>query len=121
MIPESNELGLANLIDQLCDQFELAWQSASPISIESMINEHSTVERSAILRALLEIEIELKLKSRQRISSREYRERFPDDEALVKQVFNELQVKHSKAQNHQRHLDFRCRSNHQPEPKTPGG
>ncbi|MEQ8789964.1 MAG: bifunctional serine/threonine-protein kinase/formylglycine-generating enzyme family protein [Pirellulaceae bacterium] len=73
-------------IDAACDEFESAWKGGAPFSIEQRIASLSDPLRSSMLRALLEVEVELRLADGQLPTADEYLARFPSDPSLVRQA-----------------------------------
>ncbi|MGL6197084.1 MAG: protein kinase domain-containing protein, partial [Thermoguttaceae bacterium] len=78
------------LIDQLCDEFESGWQSNRPVSIEILLAKVPHGLRSALLRELLEIEIEYRHSNKQEINEREYFTRFPESTELVQLILRKI-------------------------------
>lgn len=65
-------------IDEICEEFEDAFRSGEPLSIESLIPaEWSIIEKSWLLKSLVEIEFELLTKSGADVPTRDYYRRFP--------------------------------------------
>ena len=64
-------------IDRICDSFEAAWQAGRSPRIEDRLGETAGLERSALLRELLLVELECRRASGERPGSREYCDRFP--------------------------------------------
>ncbi len=81
------QLSVADKIDALCDQFERDWNAARNPRIESCLASCEAAERSAVLRALLEVELELLQSAGTPPDAAAYLRRFPEDASLVRAVF----------------------------------
>jgi serine/threonine protein kinase/formylglycine-generating enzyme required for sulfatase activity len=75
--------------DRLCDEFEDAWRSGQRPRIEDYIRELVEPERSDLLRALLDVELELRREDKQKPSLQEYKQRFKEDGALIRAAFRD--------------------------------
>ena len=81
----------ARRIDRICERFESALQAGRPATVESFLAEipASDPEQSALLRELLALELEYRVRRGERPSSAEYLPRFPGQERIVEFVFAE--------------------------------
>lgn len=66
-------------IDQLCSDFEAAWNSGDPKPIELILSQVQAGDRSALLADLVALEFELRISAGQSPEIGEYQKRFPDD------------------------------------------
>jgi WD40 repeat protein/serine/threonine protein kinase len=78
---EFDKLSQARLIDQACDQFELAWISGSPLSIEAVLEKNPSAVRSSLVGELISLEMELRRRRGEFPTASDYAGRFPN--ALV--------------------------------------
>ena len=77
------------LIDRLCDEFEKSWKLGRPITIEQQLSKVSQGNRSALLRELLEIEIEIRVTRNEKFYADEYLDRFSQEAELVNRLFHQ--------------------------------
>ena len=77
------------LIEQLCDDFEAAWQQGKRPSIEAILSQESSVNRADLLFHLLRLETGLRQADGQSPSVDEYIKRFPSESAIIDSVFND--------------------------------
>src|SRR5216684_248270 len=75
--------------DRLRDQFETAWDGPARPKIEDYLGGVVELERPALLRELLGLELELRRESGEQPGCHEYELRFPEYVALVQAVFRE--------------------------------
>jgi serine/threonine protein kinase len=68
----------AKYLDRACDAFEAACQAGEQPSIERFLAEAPPAVRQALLRELLEVEMEYRRRRGERPTLEEYRQRFPD-------------------------------------------
>lgn len=73
--------------EQLFDEFESAWKSATRPSIETFLGRVSETEREDVLRELLGIELDERLRRGEVPLFAEYRSRFPNDVVTVKAAY----------------------------------
>jgi len=85
---ESILLADCQRIDSICDEFEGAWGSESPVSIGSLLALHSDVPQAPLLKNLLQIELHLRRAAGEMFSYSDYRKRFPSDRWIVNQVWS---------------------------------
>ena len=76
-------LAAARRIDEISQQFERAWQAGGTPAIESRLDGFSGLERGALLRELLSLDIEYRRRNGQVVAEDDYARRFPDDLPLV--------------------------------------
>lgn len=75
---ETNLLSLARRLDPVCDEFEAAWRSETPPSLEDFLKRGSLGDRAALLRELLAIEWHHRERRGEHCDGAEYRRRFPE-------------------------------------------
>ncbi len=75
------------IVDRACDEFELAWRGGGRPRIEDCLTDASGPRGSALLRALLAVELESRRALGERPSPEEYLSRFPADAELVRAAF----------------------------------
>jgi len=78
---------LQKRMDEACDRFETAWKAGERPAIEDYLVGASEPERSVLLRELLKLEIELRCNDGASPLLDEYRQRFADEEELIRAVF----------------------------------
>jgi serine/threonine protein kinase len=69
---------LVRRLDQLCDQFEVAWRSGSPPRIEDFLSGWQGAERAALVRELFHLEVYYRRGRGEDCRPEEYQARFPD-------------------------------------------
>ena len=81
----------ARRIDRICERFESALQAGQPATVESFLAEIPTggPESSELLRELLALELEYRVRRGEHPSSGEYLPRFPGQERIVEFVIEE--------------------------------
>jgi WD40 repeat protein len=79
----------AREIDQACDRFEAAWKSGRRPDPAEFLGPASRSVRSALLRHLLLLDWEYRLRAGDRPHTAEYAARFPGDPALIEAVARE--------------------------------
>src|SRR6516164_4498626 len=84
-------LARARAVNRRCEQFEAAWRAGARPAIASYLEAAEPVERSALFRELLELEIELRREHGDCASAGEYAARYPDRAAVVTSVFSRLE------------------------------
>ena len=84
---QSTDVALARRIDLACDRFEQNWQLGRRQSLESYLVSVEPTERDAYLRALLELELELRRQQGEVPQENEYLIRFMGDQTLVESLF----------------------------------
>ncbi len=84
-------LDAARRIDAVCERFEQALCAGRPMAIESCLANSAGdgVESAALLRELLSLELEYRLRRGERPSADEYLPRFPANENIVELAFLE--------------------------------
>jgi tetratricopeptide (TPR) repeat protein/tRNA A-37 threonylcarbamoyl transferase component Bud32 len=89
MLNADQSLPIAALeqIHRECEQFEDSWGSGAARKMEEFLADQQEPVRSALLRELLKVELELRQKLAETVEPNEYRQRFPDDIELVDSVF----------------------------------
>jgi tetratricopeptide (TPR) repeat protein len=76
-------------IDEICDECEQAWRNGAPVPIETRLSAFSEREQATLLRELLALEVEYRLRKGDYPSAAEYLERFPRHPEVVALVFQE--------------------------------
>ena len=76
-------MGIARQIDAICDRFEEAWLGNQRPHIEDCLTDVDEAHRSTLLRELLRVELECRLRSEDAPAVEDYRRRFPEDGELV--------------------------------------
>jgi serine/threonine protein kinase len=84
-----NDLTRARQIDELCNRFEAHWLAGKPPRIEAILSSASPALRAELLRALVPVELELLGRDGKHPTEEEYRTRFPQDAALIGEIFAE--------------------------------
>lgn len=82
------DLELARRIDLACDRFESNWRLGRRQSVEIYLVSVAPAEREACLKALLEIEVDLRGQEGDRPTLEEYLDRFPDHPVSIRAVFS---------------------------------
>src|SRR5687768_183487 len=70
-------------VDAVCDQYEADWKAGKQPRIENYLGGSVEPERSALLRALLQLEMDLLGRQQLRPDAAAYRARFPQHASLV--------------------------------------
>ena len=81
------EDALAQLVDDLCDEFEARWKSGKPPRIEDFLGHVSDEHRGELLAHLLAIEVHWRTRNAESPSPEEYTRRFPRDRETVEDAF----------------------------------
>ena len=76
-------------VDQVCDRFEAEWKTERRPMIEDYLDGATGQERSALLRELLKLEVQLARCDGGAPTPRDYYATFPGDAALIDSVFHE--------------------------------
>jgi serine/threonine protein kinase len=87
--PESLPLSVEKRVDDACDRFEAAWKAGQNPAIENYLAGVPEPERTALLRALLGLEVGLRWEDDERPTPAEYEQRFPHDLELIQAAFAE--------------------------------
>ncbi|HKI19627.1 MAG TPA: hypothetical protein VKA15_17200, partial [Isosphaeraceae bacterium] len=76
-----------------CDDFEVAWRDGLKPQIEDYLSSQADpLFRSALLSAMLAVELELRSRFGEILVLQDYLDRFPDDAALVRRVFEATRI-----------------------------
>jgi hypothetical protein len=78
--------GLAARLDPLCDEFEAEWLAGRRPRIEDYLLRAEGVDRAALLRELLAVEVEHRRKRGETPTADDYRPRFPHDNLSIPTV-----------------------------------
>lgn len=78
-------------IEQLCEEFDAAWNRGEPIGIEEVLKQVGDDQRSKLLVTLLEIEVEYRMKSGEAINKQDYLKRFPGNTQAIDAAFTAAQ------------------------------
>jgi eukaryotic-like serine/threonine-protein kinase len=87
---------LAYHINLLCDRHEAAWRAGGRPRIEDVLTLEDEPRRTVLLRELLAAELAARRQRGEDLDSREYRDRFPSDTALIEAVFAEAGAAHTR-------------------------
>lgn len=79
------------VIDDVCVEFERAWRAGDRPAIEDLLCGADGIEREALLRELLAVELEVRTHRQESARAEQYHARFPHDGELVRLAFAELQ------------------------------
>src|SRR3954447_7998149 len=71
----------------VCDAFDAAWRDGQDPGIEDYLRGQPGAMRPALLRELLAIELELRVRFGEALVLQDYLDRFPDDAELVHSIF----------------------------------
>src|SRR5262245_27188118 len=86
---------LLRRVEEVCDRFEAAWKAAGSLDqrpkIEDYLGEIREPERSLFLRELLELEIAYRRLAGKELLPEQFRQRFPENAALIASVFEPAQ------------------------------
>jgi pSer/pThr/pTyr-binding forkhead associated (FHA) protein len=77
-------------IDRICDKFEAAWRAGAVPRIEEYLPQGAPHQGSDLLRSLLELELEYRVRRGERPEVAGYVPRFPTETAAVEAVFARL-------------------------------
>jgi serine/threonine protein kinase len=77
------------VIDQICDQLELAWQNGERPTIESFLEGAPTADRNELLYKLVRLETALRQTDGERPSRDDYLRRFPDAADVIESAFGD--------------------------------
>jgi serine/threonine-protein kinase len=78
---------LAEELDRACDRFEAAWKAGAEPRIEDHLANFDILDRSALLRELIGVELDWRHKRGDSVSLSEYQARFPEDSRAVGSAF----------------------------------
>src|SRR5262249_49360521 len=76
-------------IDAVCQRFEDAWKAIHPPRLEDFLGEVTVPERSALLRELLQLELDYRQRNGDTPDLAKYLARFPNDAALIREEFEQ--------------------------------
>src|SRR5262245_60100975 len=83
----------ARRVDNVCDRFEAAWQAVAQGGprprLEDYLTGAQTEDRTILLRELLLLELAYRHASDEELMAEDYRNRFPEDAALVQAAIGE--------------------------------
>jgi eukaryotic-like serine/threonine-protein kinase len=79
---QMDNLELLRAIHRVCNQFEALWGTSSAVSIEQLLEKNPTLEREALLCALIRAELEILGEAGASLRIEEYRLRFPQEAAV---------------------------------------
>jgi serine/threonine protein kinase/WD40 repeat protein len=120
--PQNDEGGpqesLAGQIDAVCDKFEAAWRAGEQPRIEDYVSGWQKPQRSPLLRELLLLEREFRQDEDSPPGIDEWKERFPDDVALIDSIIGDTatgsRTSDPPGAHAARGLHIRCPHCHQP-------
>jgi eukaryotic-like serine/threonine-protein kinase len=81
------DFGITSLIEQSCDLFEADWRAGRRPAIETFLTVVPMTEHGKLLRELLELEVQSRLRAGERPEVSEYLPRFPGHQDVVQAVF----------------------------------
>ena len=87
------EFSASQRIDAACARFRADWLAGGTPRIEDLLAGAEATDRDSLFRALLAVELDIRVKRRERVVSAEYKTRFPDRAAAVVDVFRALAEK----------------------------
>lgn len=109
-------------VDRVCVEFETAWTSETPVTIESLLQRSPKLDQGFMLRHLLPVELELRTIGGETVAAESLKQRFPDHPDVIAAVLSE-QNSGQQAGNHTiaagGETSFACRSQPQT-PRIPG-
>jgi formylglycine-generating enzyme required for sulfatase activity/tRNA A-37 threonylcarbamoyl transferase component Bud32 len=79
---------LAREVDRLCTLFEADWKKGGRPRIEDYLGNAAEPKRSALLRELVLLDAHYRRGQNERLDTRDYTARFPDDLALIESAFS---------------------------------
>jgi serine/threonine protein kinase len=85
--PNDEALKIIERVDNECDRFEHQWRTGAAPRIEEFVAALAGPQRDELLRALLEVELELRSQSGDSPTAEEYHARFSADRLLVEEAF----------------------------------
>ncbi len=87
-----SSLGLSRQrqIDSICDAFEAAWQAGQNPPSELFLARVPQLERMALLRELLRLELTYRLAANEQLQTAEFQHRFPEFPEVVAEVLDQL-------------------------------
>jgi WD40 repeat protein/tRNA A-37 threonylcarbamoyl transferase component Bud32 len=88
-------LEVLDRIDRACDRFEASWQAGERHRLEDYLDGVAAAYRSAMLRNLLAVELDARLRRGERPEPAEYADRFPADGEVIAAAFEEIRVESS--------------------------
>jgi serine/threonine-protein kinase len=88
--PPDTSRSVGALVDEACDVFEAAWQHGERPRIEDYLDRVDPSKRETLLSELLLLDLSYRRRHGERPQQREYVERFPDDDELIRRLFNRL-------------------------------
>ncbi len=86
-------------IDQICDEFEQAWENGQQPKIEHFIGDIGVDSRQGLIRELLVVEWEQRRLLGMELNPQEYCQRFPELKGFVYAAFNDQQLIETLVQN----------------------
>lgn len=84
-----SRLPLVEKVDSCCDRYEADFRAGHQPRIEAFIKNADDTVRPALLRALLELDIELRKRAGETPLASDYDERFPADRSTIRSIFDE--------------------------------
>ncbi len=84
-VTSSLSLSAEERLEPHCARFEAAWQTGSPPLLEDFLARVAAADRPHLLRELLRLDLHYRLKGPAAPTPGEYLQRFPNDEALVRE------------------------------------
>jgi serine/threonine-protein kinase len=90
-------LDRARAVNRCCERFEARWRAGQRPAISSFLDEVGALERPALLRELLALELELRRAQGESPSVGEYLRQFPDRQPLIADVFAQIEAESGSA------------------------
>src|SRR5262249_27001404 len=84
---DPSKLGGARKIDQFCDRFESEWRAGGRPAMESYLAEAGEPLATDLLRELLGLELECRVRAGEKPTPAEYQQRFPAHTAFILAAF----------------------------------
>jgi serine/threonine-protein kinase len=88
--PGRASLALLLRIDEACLRFEAAWKTGQRPELESYLGSLAGTARAALLGELLAVELAYRQRAGEQPALADYRERFPDQAAVLEAVFKDV-------------------------------
>ncbi|MEX1096270.1 MAG: serine/threonine-protein kinase [Planctomycetales bacterium] len=88
--PRPRRAATVNRIDIVCDEFEQRFRSGDPPTIEAFLAEAAAGDRPRLLKELLALELDLRMRIGEHPATADYVARFPAARATIDRLFAEL-------------------------------
>ncbi len=94
------QMGSAGRIDEICRQFEAAWQQGSKPNLENYLEGLTGPIRETVFRDLLSLEVSYRRRAGEHPTDSEYQTRFPQYSDTVKGVFSKVGTERPSGHTH---------------------